>query len=146
MGLTAGSTPVPFQYLIGDTMIYKLKRFFSNLWWYKSILWNDYEGDWEPTLRILQRKLVRGNRRGLRFSFEDEEYRRETATCIALIDRICEDDYISYVQGSGFAFDVKYGQSQTHCTNKFTHCEQMQQQDMDLLFKILNRKLRTWWD
>jgi hypothetical protein len=53
--------------------------------------------------------------------------------CIILLDRLINDDYIDYERGDNIR-------------ELYEKEERMINQDLDLLFKIIRKHIRTWWD
>jgi hypothetical protein len=58
--------------------------------------------------------------------------------CRILLERLIKDNYIpdNYLEE----------RDRKKCKRIIDHADMLQQQDLDLLFKIMNRKIRTWWD
>jgi hypothetical protein len=63
---------------------------------------------------------------------------KEIKTCRILLDRLIKDDYIP----DAF-LDEK---DRKKCKRIIEHADIQHQQDLDLLFHIMNKKIRTWWD
>jgi hypothetical protein len=63
---------------------------------------------------------------------------KEIKICRILLDRLIKDDYIP----DAFLEEKDHKK----CKRIIDHADMLQQQDVDLLSKIMNRKIRTWWD
>jgi poly-D-alanine transfer protein DltD len=60
--------------------------------------------------------------------------------CELLLDRIIADDYF---------YNERLKYLNNHCKNKkiyLNFLQNLEKQDMDLLFKILNKQSKKWWD
>jgi hypothetical protein len=62
-----------------------------------------------------------------------EKDAKEMKKCIILLDRLINDDYIDYERGDNIR-------------ELYEKEERMINQDLDLLFKIIRKHIRTWWD
>jgi hypothetical protein len=57
--------------------------------------------------------------------------------CKLLLDRLSNDAYIDYNEDRGWAPKIRFS---------FNKEERMINQDLDMLFKILRKQIRCWWD
>ena len=101
---------------------------YQDRWWDHSFLYS-----------ILRKKLeiMEKNFRCCGISTQAEKDADNMKKCILLLDRLINDAYIDYRQERGWApkFRLSYEKE-----------EQMINQDLDLLFKILRKQIRCWWD
>ena len=63
---------------------------------------------------------------------------KDIRTCRILLDRLIKDDYLSD--------DYLKERDRKKCKRMSDHAEAQNKQDIDLLFKIMNKKIRSWWD
>lgn len=57
--------------------------------------------------------------------------------CKLLLDRLINDAYIDYKEERGWSPKIRFS---------FEKEEEMINQDLDMLFKILRKQIRCWWD
>ncbi len=112
----------------------------KNLKWYWGVVKDDYHGDWEPLLMMMKRKMEGMIKYGYPAVVSGDRYVRQIQMCVWLIDRILADDYgfSEYVDGCE---PWRVG-----CGIIGTHVDYMIKQDVNLLFKLMCKHLRTWWD
>jgi len=67
-------------------------------------------------------------------SINSEKDAHNIKICILLLDRLQNDAYIDY------------SEKLVNVRRSFKEQEQMINQDLDLLFKILRKQIRVWWD
>ena len=67
----------------------------------------------------------------------NEKDAKNMKICVLLLDRLINDAYIDYNGERGWAPEVKWSYEKE---------EEMINQDLDLLFKLLRKHIRTWWD
>jgi len=132
-------------------LFYRLKNFFKNLWWYRRELWDDNEGDFEYTLSLLKRKLMKSKKVGFPYGGDGERHVKEISICINLIDRILKDDYsISEIINDNWIWG-DYANRPPLKTKfpkvvLYEHMTYMKEQDLDLLFKMMRKYIQCWWD
>ena len=134
-------------------MFYRIKNFFKNLWWYRYELWDDREGDFEYTLLLLKRKLMKSKKVGFPWGGDGERHVKEISLCINLIDRILKDDYGTHGIIDRFWKDgIDWTKSLNPLLMDFpkihmyVHTQSMKEQDIELLFKTMRKYIQTWWD
>lgn len=170
-----------------ETYYYKIKRSyiqyvkpFYNIYNYKKlfkwipVIWNDREWDYIFFLDIIKFKLKKDSsfyeNNGV--SVNSKKVAKQMKLCIALIDRIKNDDYCSDMLDK---IDEKYGEFITvpsdkpDCfiltRNKFDendekqkenyrkdikkmveHSDYLRKQDKDYLFDLMKKHIFSWWD
>lgn len=112
----------------------------QNLKWYWKVVREDYDGDWEPLLMLLRRKMEKMIDAGYPSIEDGPRYVRQIQVCVWLIDRILADDY-------GFT-DYCLKCEPWRVGNEIigSHMDYMIDQDVALLFNMMRKHLRTWWD
>jgi hypothetical protein len=58
---------------------------------------------------------------------------KKIKTCVLLLDRLIKDDYITYNGGDNIR-------------KSFEEEQRMAEHDLELLFEILRKNIRSWWD
>jgi hypothetical protein len=109
-------------------IIFWLPVVYLDRWWDHSFLYS-----------ILRHKLSQMER-GFRLhgmSTNSEKDAKNIKICILLLDRLINNDYIDYMQDIGWEPKVRFS---------FEKEEEMINQDLNLLFKILRKQIRCWWD
>lgn len=84
---------------------------------------------------ILRHKLVHieKNFREHGVAIHTEKELKKIKICILLLDRLLNDAYIDYSKRENIRESLEKE-------------ERMTNQDLDLLFKILRKQIRSWWD
>ena len=135
-----------------------IKYFLLNIYHHRKALW--YSRPWDYTGTYL---VLRDNLKYLSASIEKygchlnkEHDVRRMRICIHLIDRLVEDDYykVDYVLGGkgdnlfGFKRVFKYDLPKAGKGSHSVHmqAERLKKQDQDMLFYILNKYIKHWWD
>jgi len=99
------------------------------------VIWKDRWWDHSFLYSILRKKLelmeegFRLHGMGLHSEMDAKNMKK----CILLLDRLINDAYIDYSKGNNIR-------------NSFEKEEMMIEQDLDLLFNIIRKHIRTWWD
>lgn len=140
------------------------------LFQYGKLLWSDFDFDYSYALILLKFKLERMaksiEKNKIHIGYEKNV--KQMRTCIALIDRLLEDSYISEEYsaalgrwdflGEGEEIHGKDGTVIAHaapdmdpedekiCRRESKKTEARIQQDWDYLFKMLHKNMRNWWD
>ena len=100
------------------------------------VIWKDRWWDHSFLYSILRFKLSlmeKGFRtRGM--STNSEKDAHNIKKCVLLLDRLQNDAYIDY------------SEKVVNVRRSFEEEERMINQDLDLLFKILRKQIRVWWD
>ena len=107
----------------------------ENLITWFPVIWKDRWWDHSFLYSILRKKLelMEEGFRNHAWSANAEKDAKNMKKCILLLDRLINDDYIDYSKGNNIR-------------NSLEKEEMMINQDLDLLFKIIRKQIRTWWD
>ena len=107
------------------------RSFVRNIWFYRRELWNDQPWDHSYIYRFLRRKLQQMIALdGISLSWPQQK--KKMHLCVLLLDRLIEEDYTD-IPPIGWLKAWKYE-------------EYMIEQDIELLFKTLQKHIRCWWD
>jgi len=116
-----------------------IKRGVKNLVFWFPVIWLDRWWDHSFLYPILRRKLehMEENFRlgGCHKNNKKDAFKMKK--CVLLLDRLINDAYIDYKNERGWAPKIRFSFNKEH---------EMIEQDLDLLFKLLRRNIRTWWD
>jgi len=119
-----------------------IRRFIRNLKDYWRFLMENEWWDHYFIYEVLKIKLEIDIKYYKKYAFSEEEYSgkivEEMQSCIALIKKIQDDDYI---QHNG---DVGVFSKEFH--KKCERAEAEKAQDIDNLFKYISLKIQGWWD
>ena len=66
-------------------------------------------------------------------SVNSEKDAHNIKKCVLLLDRLINDDYINY-------------NKEDNVRKSFIEEQAMIEQDVELLFKIIRKQIRAWWD
>lgn len=120
--------------------LYIIEYGVKNIIYWFPIVWQDRWWDHIFLYSILNHKLKQMEK-GFR---EDgchvyhEQDAKKIKICVLLLDRLQNDAYIDYKNERGWEPELfKF---------ELDKEEHMMNQDLDLLFKILRKHIRTWWD
>jgi hypothetical protein len=116
-----------------------IKQGVKNLIYWFPAVWLDRWWDHFFLYRILIRKLSQMEK-GFRehgHSTNSEKDAKNIKICILLLDRLVKDGYIDYNEEGLQESNIRISHNKE---------EQMINQDLDLLFKILRKQIRCWWD
>lgn len=112
------------------------------------VIWNDGDGDYGWMFLILKFKLERMYETDGTWYKDEPDHDKNVRTCILLLDRILAEDYGMWaVSGTfePFAFHVKKCLAfDEDSFSKYT--EYMIKQDLHLLFSLMEKHVRCWWD
>ena len=131
----------------------KLKRKIRNLYydtrygvanlvtWFP-IVWNDRDWDHSFLFILLQFKLTRMKKvfdesNSMSYNHKKKTI-RELKTCIALLERLIEENYTDTVEHQRL--------SKIDSRRAYTRKNYLHQYDVNLLFQIMSRKVTGWWD
>jgi hypothetical protein len=110
---------------------------------YAPLIWRDRDWDSSFMLEIWEFKLRRMERHFRRYGHHLNSGRAadQMRLCAALCKRIHENNYLSHMFREDWEtfrplMRARYPQ----------YCAEQQEQDMDLLFKMLRKHLLGWWD
>jgi len=129
------------------------------------LLWNNEDWDSAFLLELMSWKLKRLEK-AIRYGHcvGQEKRADEIRTCILLIERIINHNYISEgyakhlddwwksrteisTKDGGVIIDFPDDDKMEKVRNRHqNHLMKLEQQDYDLLFRILHRKIQYWWD
>lgn len=136
---------------------------------YVPILWYNYDWDYTGIFELLKKKLERMHEIHLNGCLvTSDTTAKEIKTCILLLDRIIEDDYGNYkrhekrfgkpkfyfkpIEGSDMLTleDLNPGSEKKDYSKSLVAARKrdvaQRDQDIELLFKIMNKKILHWWD
>ena len=142
----------------------------ENLIKWAPVIWDDRQWDNQFIYKVFRHKLhlteqcIRKHGHHVR-NIEDAD---KIKTCVLLIDRLIEDDYLEKVSKryyekwgrpdfnikDGF-LDIKYPNVKTKKDKEqeskdykrlINKEQEMKKQDLDLLFKTMNKHIQSWWD
>ena len=128
-----------------------LQRLHNILIWLP-ILWRDRDWDFGFLLRILQFKISRmrqyQQKYGLSTYQRQELIAHKMRTCELLIERLLSEDYIKdWAQPDWRTWPRELTeQEERDMRAALDHGNKMRRQDEDLLFTILRKHYRNWWD
>ena len=120
-----------------------IRRGIRNLWRWFPLIWQDCDWDQDYIYRLLKKKLELMSRtHGVSMGWPEEQEKMKV--CIALIERIQADDYFDM----DYVLDKKNPKSLMEFPRMcaYDHNEYMIKQDVRLLFSILQKNIRCWWD
>ena len=125
----------------------------GNLIRWRKMIWQDRDWDaWTYLLPMMEKKIEQMENCERKFSIHKDKKRwtRQMQTCRILINRLCNDDYIPWTfylrekinwRGTGIMIHRLKNPKFAH-----EHEGYQREQDLDLLFKILRRHIREWWN
>lgn len=136
---------------------YDIPRFLKNLVVYRKVLWNTYDYDYYGSLHFMQehfKRLEPNIRNGLHVN--GDKIADKVKVCILLLDRILNDSD----QYSLYEFDLDFPGDRVTIERKPKNSEHprygtktyreviktKQEQDWELLMKMLNKHMRGFWD
>lgn len=122
--------------------LFSAKNFFRNVWNFRAFLIRDRWFDWGYLLEMLRDKIGHDVKKykTLAVQLHPEPVIKSMELCLHLIDRILADDYYDNIFKEG----VNYTPKQTK--RMLSHSVKMQQNDIDYLFSIMSKQIRSWWD
>ena len=127
------------------------RRGLRSLRYWLPIIWKDRAWDWYYILFMLQKKLEQ-TRKFIDGSFVGSEKEvKKIKKCELLIDRILEDDYISNPRHDELlnASEKLTPQGWRPRYIREKHNEwltEYRQQDLDMLFDIMRKNIKAWWN
>jgi hypothetical protein len=128
-----------WSYKWWGTQWYNFNIGVKNIWRWLPVIYQDRWWDHSFLYPILRKKLelMEKNFRlhGCHLNNEKDAFKMKK--CVLLLDRLINDAYIDYKNERGWAPKVRFS---------FEKEEEMIEQDLDLLFKLLSKNIRTWWD
>lgn len=149
-----------------DLFLYDIPRYVKNIYRFRKTLWNTYEFDYSSVFLSMRdhfNQLEPCLRNGYHV------YGNKTAdrvkTCILLLDRIIEDSEQYHFDDIEFDFEKgktkegyktttlfnykvipKYSQAPRKSKLQMQILEGKEKQDIELLFKILSKHIKSMWD
>ncbi len=134
-------------YIIQSKISLFIHRVKNLIRWFP-VIWNDGDGDQGWMFLILKFKLERMYATNGLWYKDEPDYDKNIRTCILLIERILAEDYGMWaVSGTfePFAFHVE--KTLAFDKDSFSdYTEYMIKQDLHLLFKLMEKHVRGWWD
>lgn len=135
-------------------MFYTLYQGVWNLVHWFKLIWRDNNGNDNCILIMMHQKLkymydaiYNGQRVGCK------KDAKSIKTCYLLLERIIEDDYGYWAISSSGSFLDNTRKTTIQPTLAFSdfrgyvhYGQYMMKQDMDLLFKLMNKHILSWWD
>jgi hypothetical protein len=118
-----------------------IKSGIKSLFTWFPVIWGDHQWDHVYIYYILRKKLhlmEKFYEEGNTFSMCAPRTLREIKTCRILLDRMIKDDYLP----DSFLSEKR----EKKCKRIVDHAEIQEKQDVELLFKLMNKHIRTWWD
>ena len=154
---------------------YDVPRGLKNLIRWFPVIWQDRDWDHWFLYSIMKKKLEQMEhlQENHGMSINSKKYAKQIRVCRILLDRLMKDDYMEnalfwhtkkYGERQLDFKDTDYGENWVEMITKYAepaidkikadkdwhrcyeHSEMMQQQDLDLLFKNMNKNIRGWWD
>ena len=156
-------------------LIHKIGEFIKRLWSWLPILWRDRDWDYLCLFGILRFKLKSmeeyfGSEKSI--GVHANRHAKKMKICRILIDRICKDSYSCWNVHNKKWGDINISWKDTEdpdlCELILTrdkvltkedeiqegkefrrcseHANMLLKQDLEYLFKILNKHILTWWD
>ena len=116
-----------------------IKQGTKNLVIWFPVIWHDRWWDHSFLFSILRFKLslMEKGFRKYGVSTRSEQDADNIKKCEVLLDRLINDAYIDYKEERGWCPKIRLS---------FEKQEEMINQDLDMLFKILRKQIRCWWD
>jgi hypothetical protein len=119
--------------------IRKLITGIKNLIYYFRIIWNDMDYDYYYILFLIFHKLKKTQKRYTKKDFfenQENELNKPLRICIEIIYRMLTDFYYNDIKNYDKIIDNKHLIMAESCLKR----------DHDLLFKILSKYIKYWWD
>lgn len=117
------------------TQFYKIKGGIKSILFWLPVVYKDRWWDHSYLYRILRHKLYQIETefisKGVAVHTENEL--KKIKICYLLLDRLANDDYSNIIK-------------EKNIRKSFEKEEYMIKQDLDLLFNIMRKNIRTWWD
>jgi len=133
------------------------------IWWLKNlywnikrliqwipIIWNDFNFDWVYLIKVVRLKLK------LMEEFYEsndpvcvdaEKHAKSIKICRILCDRLIADEYMDCLGLEFEGWNLSFQScSLGVCSNWLRYGDYMQKQDLELLCKIIQKQLFSWWD
>jgi hypothetical protein len=143
------------RYRMLDLFRYDIPRFLKNLYVFRKTLWNHRAYDWCGLYQAMQDALIdmEDCHRNHGHHLNNEKCADRMKVCIELIERLKDDDhlyrYFKYVQtGKGF-LDGKFVPMNTEQVNWQSGLKlraNIERHQRELLFDILKKHSKSWWD
>lgn len=131
---------------------YNIKYFFKNLYVFRKTLWRHRCWDYTGCYHALRDSLndMHGYQSEVNHfvSINRDKTCKEILSCVLLLDRLIEDDYLKgdyKLEAGGIIYTPPVGGLPTYKGNLKRSVDYMEQQDLELLTKILNKHLRRFW-
>jgi hypothetical protein len=147
-----------FERNVEDTLR-NIKYGLQNLWAYKTIIWKDRDWDKHFLLKLMEFKFRRMSEHHTKYGHfqRSDETAKELMIAANLCRRLSEDNYMeNWNTGHNIIFpDIEFEGNRLKPMSEadgkklrwsFEMSEKVHQHDLDLLAKMISRKLRTWWD
>ncbi len=124
-----------------DQAWYALKQGLQNLWYWLPFIWSDRDWDWIWLAKIMEAKLRKMHKNTRNWNVEGaDKAAREMLVCAELLRRL-RCGYYGESLPLGQDWEIaKYR------WNWHKHVEAIDKQDIELLFTLLRKHMRSWWD
>lgn len=123
-------------------MFRHLLRFIPRLWAYLPVIWRDEDWDYGYLLEVMQFKLAR-LRNSLTHHNDDDKHKKRIRIVELLIGRVIASEY-------GQAEHDEWAKNEPKDWDKMkdiiTRVEYSENQDLEMLFNIMKKHIRRWWD
>lgn len=144
----------------------RLLQRIRRIWEYIQLAWYDDDWDYSYTLKILKYKLIRQKReleRNPNYVGVEKDI-KDLTICINLLTRILEDDYLTEDDIEHFTnwwvnrkevelddgwtrVEFKIDPAHERKSNQInSRIESQKKLDWDLLFKLLHKHMKSWWN
>ena len=135
-----------------DLIYYKPINFLTNLWSYKSFLWNNAWYDHYFIFDMLKLKLETDAKmyreRGM--ALDSKNLVKEMEYCVDVLERISKDDYDSVCSNDIPFDDIINGMGDDKNKDKFLKCmrraDEARDNDIKELFEYMAKNILKWWD
>ena len=125
---------------------YDIYNFFRNLWLFKECMWYYRRWDYSGLLQFMEtcsRDMSKAHTTGN--LVRSEQTAKELLIVAELVKRIREDEYV-FNKGYMEFVQKEHQLPKNKAKSFYKLVDRNRKADLELLTKILKRKLLTWWD
>lgn len=119
-----------------------LLSFLKRLWAYLPVLWRDRDWDYAFLLRLMQLKISR-MRLGMNDWPSNRKHFKRMRVIELLIERLIADDYCRYEHDQWYNHD-RFNDEKIR--DIVLHAQHQEDQDWNMIFNLIKRYGRRWWD
>jgi len=122
-------------------LILDTKNGIINLWIWFPTIWNDYQWDHVFIYKILYKKFSIMEKYFYSkkpAAIHSKKDIRSIKICRILLERLLKDEY--------FSEEIFWIGNKKKTKRILDHADMLEKQDIELLFKTMNRKITCWWD